>query len=299
MHKYSFWLTLTSIFLSSLSFSQNFNQLGITPKLNASINNPALMGALNTTQVSGNYIMGYQPNNHGVIQQHTYNLNLNGRVNGARTSIGGGARIEKTYSNDYESAIDASSIWLSIGYRWGFKNHTYLGLGLTIGHQFNNNQNFTSFAPGLSGARYFFPTDKDDQETLIGNLGLSYFGNNFFVSLSNTGLTGMYDFTINTRSTLSPFGGISRLNYYGQLSYGYYVGLELDLEFPISIGASWSNNFNGSTNELNSINSYISYSYKKVNLAYSISNNQVYFEKYGNYQDRGWVNSFTLSYLVL
>ncbi|MFT4753745.1 MAG: hypothetical protein ACI85Q_001293 [Salibacteraceae bacterium] len=61
--------------------------------------------------------MAYQPVQDVAIQQHTSDLNLMGKVKNSRTSIGGGARFEKTYTNDYEDAAEYFGLWLSMSYQ--------------------------------------------------------------------------------------------------------------------------------------------------------------------------------------
>lgn len=175
-----------------------------------------------------------------------------------------------------------------------------MGIGVTLGHQYTNNKYYVAWYNGFPDHQNFYESTSKSggsSESLISNLGLSYYGGNFFISLSNTGLTGMYDFSLNSHCILSPFGGISRLNYYEYLTYSYYVGLEYNPIKPIKVGASYSNSFAGQ--ELNSINGYFSYSYKKFSLAYSLSSNKIYFEDFGVNHDRGWVHSFTLSYIII
>ena len=270
------FITLFLLITSNL-LSQNTNKWGTNPKLNAPANNPALMGVFNSTQISGNYTMAYQPMEFDVTQQHTSNLDYNSRIQNSNTSIGGGIRYEKTYSNDFESAVLGYGVWLSIGHNWAFKNNTHFGVGLSIGHQYSDIQYFTSFAPGVQGVVNFSKTKYESKESLINHLGFSYYGEDFFISLSNIGLTGMYDIKLTSYSTLSPFGGISRLNYYGYRTFSYYFGLEFKPTHLISVGASWSNSFEGQ--ELESLSGYVGYTFKKINLAYSASNNKIYFEQ--------------------
>ena len=213
------------VFLNT--YSQNLNKWVVNPKLNAPINNPALMGVFNETQITDTYTMGYQPTDFSVTQQHANDFNIMKRLANSKTAVGGGFHYYQSFSNDYQPSIDASGIWLSVKNNWVFKNGTSLGVGLTIGHQKFDKQTFYAALPGYSGTTNFYPLDNFSDKNLISNLGLSFYGNNFFLSLSNTGLSGLYEKGIGNKLILSVFGGLGRLNYYQTISYLGYGGVEL------------------------------------------------------------------------
>lgn len=296
MTKYLYSYILLFSLLTFEGFSQNTNKWGTNPKLNAPINNPALMGVFNPVQITGNYTMAYQTVQYAVIQQHLSSIDFMQRIQSSKTAIGGGAKFEKTYSNDFEDAVLAYGVWLSLGHHWDFKNNTHFGIGLTIGHQKSEIQYFSAAYQGFPNARNFTKEEKEDKESLISNLGFSYYGNTFFLSLSNTGFTGMYDFNLENHTTLSLFGGISHLNYYENRTYSYYIGLEFKPLLPVTLGSSWSSSFYGQ--ELKGVSAYAQYTFKMLNFSYSASNNQIYFEDFGVYHENAWVHSFTLSYLI-